>query len=200
MDFDWKKTLPFIGALATGGVPALVATAATAIGEALGTTVEPTPQGVEAAVRAATPEQLIALKSVDSNLKIRMRELDTEDKRIDSDNFKAQLADVMNARVHNANTYGILLLGYLINFTSYACLAGVLWGAFWLMGSSSELRIDPGIAAMLGGIIGAAVQWLMQNASQANSFFFGNSPGAIQATKDLSNATAAAVASSAKKA
>jgi predicted TIM-barrel enzyme len=47
------------------------------------------------------------------------------------------------------------------------------------------LGIDPGTAAMIGGIIGAAVQWIMQNASQANGFFFGSSPSSRKANEDL---------------
>ncbi len=193
MDFDWKKALPFIGALATGGVPALVVTAAAAIGEALGTTVDPTEAGVDAALRAATPEQLVALKAVDANLKIRLRELDTEDKKIDASVISTFISDIKDARAHNANTYGVLVMGFLINLSSYLVVGGVLWGCFWLLSNPKGLGIDPGIAAMLGGIVGAAVQWIMANASQANSFFFGSSPQSRQATTDLAQATTAAI-------
>lgn len=193
MDFDWKKTLPFIGALATGGVPALVGAAASAIGEALGTTVEATPEAIDKAVKGATPEQMIALTAANNQLKIRMRELDTEDKRIDAQTEVAYIDDVKDARKFNADTHGILILGYIINLTSYICIALVLWGCFNLMSAGDKLTIDPGTAAMLGGIIGAAVQWIMSNAAQANGFFFGSSPGSRTATTDLAKAVGGAV-------
>jgi len=184
MDFDWKKTLPYIAAAATGGVPALIATAATALTEALGVEVEPTKEGIDSALKGATPEQVLALKKVDNDLKIRFRELDTEDKKADIDLEKTYISDVGNARQFNSNTDGILYLGYLINVASYSLIMFVLYACFKMM-TGGNLAIDPGTAAMIGGIIGAAVQWIMQNASQANGFFFGSSPSSRKANEDL---------------
>lgn len=188
MDFDWKKTLPYIGAIATGNVPMLIAAATSAISEALGVPVPATQTGLEEAIKAATPEQLAAIKKVDAELKIRIAELQVESRKLDASVEIAYVEDVKSARQFNSNTHGILLLGYLINFASYACLFAVLFGCFWILGNSGRLAIDPGIAAMIGGVIGAAVQWLMQNASQANGFFFGSSPSSRQASTELSKA------------
>jgi small-conductance mechanosensitive channel len=184
LEFDWKKTLPYIASAVTGGVPALIATAATALTEALGVTVEPTKEGIDAALKGATPEQLLALKKVDNDLKIRFRELDSEDKKADIDLETTYVQDVSNARQFNSNTDGILYLGYLINLASYGLILFVLYACFSLM-TGGSLGIDPGTAAMIGGIIGAAVQWIMQNASQANGFFFGSSPSSRKANEDL---------------
>mgnify|MGYP000011041542 FL=1 len=79
MDFDWKKTLPFINAIATGNIPGLVIAAATAIGEATGHPVDPTPEGIDLAVKNATPEQLAAIRKIDADLKVRLRELDIDE-------------------------------------------------------------------------------------------------------------------------
>lgn len=181
---DWKKTLPFIGALATGGVPALVTAAASAIGDALGSQVDPTPEGIDSALKSATPDQMAVLKQIDADLKIKMRGFDVEEKRIAANTEEAYIKDVANARQHNANTYGILALGYLINFSSYVCIAGVLYGCFVVL-YGSKVSVDPGIAAMIGGVVGAVVQWIMSNAAQANAFFFGGSPTSRQVTNDL---------------
>lgn len=191
-DFDWKKVLPVIGAAVTGNVPGAILAAASAIGDALGIAVPATPQGIDNALQAATPEQVAALKTIDANLKIRFRELDTEDKKIDAASDAAVIADVQDARKFNSHTDGILILGYAINILSYLCIFGVLFGCFWVMGNSAKLAIDPGVAAMLGGVIGAAVQWLMSNAAQANAFFFGSSPGSRQVTTDLARAVGTA--------
>ena len=188
MSFDWKKTLPFIGAIATGGVPALVIAASAAISEALGVDVPATQEGIETVIKGATPEQLAAIRKVDADLKIRLEELQLEARKLNNSIELAYVADVGNARQFNANTHGILLLGYFINLASYLCLFGVLFGCFWVLNNSGTLEIDPGIAAMLGGVIGAAVQWLMQNASQANGFFFGSSPSSRQASAELAKA------------
>jgi L-lactate permease len=69
-----KKATPWIGAAATGNVPALVTMAAQAVGTALGTPVEPTSAAISAAVAGATPEQLLALKSADNELALKLRE------------------------------------------------------------------------------------------------------------------------------
>lgn len=187
MPLSWKDALPFLGAAATGGVPALVAAAASAISSALGTEVLPTKDGIDEALRKATPEQLVALKQVDASFKIRMRELDTEDRKIVAATEDSYIKDVSDARKFNSETHGVLLLGYFINIFSYLCIAGVLYGCFVLLGGSRP-NVDPGIAAMVGGIVGAAVQWIMGNAAQANGFFFGSSPSSRQTNSDLAKA------------
>jgi len=184
-DFDWKKALPFIASLATGGVPALVTTAAAAIADALGTEVAPTEEGVDIALKSATPEQMAALKKIDADLKVRLRELDIEDKRIDAGKEGAYIDDVKDARKFNANTHGILYLGYGINVLSYACVFAILYGCFEIVSGPAMREVDPGMAAMVGSVVGAVVQWLMSNAAQANGFFFGSSPGSRQAVTDL---------------
>lgn len=189
---DWKKLLPIVGAAVTGNVPGAIAAAASAISDVLGVDVAPTASSIDAALSAATPEQLVALRKVDAELKVRFRELDTEDKKTDAQIIIKHIEDVAHARQFNANTHGILLLGYLINSASYACIAGVLFGCFYVLAGGGKLQIDPGIAAMLGGIVGAAVQWLMANSSQANGFFFGSSPSSRQVANDMAKAVATA--------
>lgn len=189
---DWKKLLPIVGAAVTGNVPGAIAAAAAAISDVLGVDVAPTASSIDAALSAATPEQLVALRKVEAELKVRFRELDTEDKKTDAQIIIKHIEDVAHARQFNANTHGILLLGYLINFASYACIAGVLFGCFYVLSGSGKLQIDPGIAAMLGGIVGAAVQWLMANSAQSNSFFFGSSPSSRQVANDMAKAVATA--------
>lgn len=193
MDFDWKKALPFIGALATGGVPALVTAAAGALADALGTPVDPTAAGIDAAMKNATPEQLAALKQIDADLKTKMRAFDVQEKQIDATVEQAYITDVDSARHSHAQNMGVLRLGYFINVASYACIFGVLYGCFYVLSGAGKMAIDPGIAAMIGGVIGAAVQWLMSNAAQANGFFFGSSPGSRDLAAKLGNAVGGAV-------
>jgi hypothetical protein len=193
MDFDWKKTLPFIGALATGGVPALVAAAAGALGDALGTPVDPTPTGIDAAMKNATPEQLAALKQIDADLKTKMRAFDVQEKQIDATTEQAYITDVDSARHAHAQNMGVLRLGYFINAASYICILAVLYGCFMVLTNSGKMVIDPGIAAMVGGVLGAVVQWVISNSAQANGFFYGSSPGSRDLSAKLGSAVGNAV-------
>jgi hypothetical protein len=195
MDFDWKKTLPFIGALATGGVPALVAAAAGALGDALGTPVDPTQSGIDTAMKNATPEQMAALKQIDADLKTKMRAFDVQEKQIDAATEQAYITDVDSARHAHAQNMGVLRLGYFINAASYVCIFAVLYGCFTVLSNAGKITIDPGIAAMIGGVLGAVVQWLISNSSQANGFFFGSSPGSRDLSAKLGNAVGTAISS-----
>jgi hypothetical protein len=109
------------------------------------------------------------------------------------------ISDAEAARRAHAHNLGVLVLGYLINLFSYITVAGVLWGCFSIIGTRGKIDIDPGIAAMLGSVVGAVVQWLMSNAAQANGFFFGSSPGSRQLANDLGKALSSKVADPAAK-
>lgn len=190
---DWKATIksvaPTLGTILTaagGPVGALAGAGLNLVAAALG--VEPTEDAVAAAVQVGlTPEQRAALIDADTKIKLAVIDAGVKTHEIDAGTEKAYIGDVADARAHNANTVGILRLGYLINIASYACVACVLYGCFWLMGSG-QLKVDAGTAAMVGGLIGAALQWLLNNAAQANGFFFGSSPASRQAAVDLGKA------------
>ncbi|OXE35027.1 MAG: hypothetical protein CGW95_16385 [Phenylobacterium zucineum] len=187
MSFDWKTLLPVIGAAVTGNVPGAILAASTAISDVLGVKVDPTPSAIDTALKTATPEQVIALQKLEADLKIRFKEIEV-------DELKAQLADVQDARKFNANTHGILYLGYLINAASYACVFAILYGCFKVLTGGSMQGVDPGLAATVGTVVGAVVQWLMSNAAQANSFFYGSSPGSRQVATDLAKSVGDATA------
>lgn len=76
---DWQKMLstvaPWIGAAATGGVPALVGMAAVQVGNAFGTEVKATTDAIAQAIGGATQDQLLALKSADNAFAAKMQEL-----------------------------------------------------------------------------------------------------------------------------
>ena len=76
---DWKKVLgtvaPWIGAAATGGVPALIGMAAAQVSDAFGTDVQPTVDSLAKAITGATPDQMLALKQADNQFAAKMQEL-----------------------------------------------------------------------------------------------------------------------------
>lgn len=69
-----KKALPWIGAAATGNVPALVAMAASAVSGALGVDIPATTVAVTTAIAGATPEQLAVLRNAEYEFQLKMKE------------------------------------------------------------------------------------------------------------------------------
>lgn len=194
---DWKEGIKAIaptlgGLLATFGGPAGVLAGAglTAVANALG--VPDTPDAVSAAVQAGlTPDQRASLIAADLAHKQALIDAGIKSKEIDASVEKSYIADVADARAHNANTVGILRLGYIINVASYAMVAAVLFGCY-RMATGGKLDMDAGTAAMIGGIVGSALQWVISNSTQANGFFFGSSPASRQAAADLGRAASMA--------
>lgn len=194
-DFDWKKAVgtvaPALGVLLGGP---LAGGAVKVLADVLlgGSTGDPTVDDEKLGAllsNGMTPELQAQIIAAQNQVKLAVIEAGLEEKRLEQKATEAYLLDIANARGAHAGTVGILRLGYGINIASYSCVAMILIGCFLLMGGfRSSLSVDPGIAAMLGGIIGAVVQWLMQNASQANAFFFGSSPSSRQVASDLARA------------
>lgn len=67
------KVLPWIGAAATGNVPALVSMAAKTLGDAMGSEVKPTAEAIGQAIAGATPEQLQAARAADAEFALKMQ-------------------------------------------------------------------------------------------------------------------------------
>lgn len=191
-----KAIAPTLGGLLTafgGPAGALAGAALGAVASALG--VQNTPDAVAAAMQVGlTPEQKANLLAADMEYKKAVLQTGLEEKRIAADTEKSYIEDVADARAHNANTVGILRLGYMINACSYIVVLAVLIGCYRFV-TGGKLDIDAGAAAMVGGIVGAALQWVISNSAQANGFFFGSSPTA----RANSTALAASVSNTAAK-
>lgn len=181
---DWRdvvKTIaPTLGGLLTafgGPAGALAGAGLGAIATALG--VPNNESAVSAALQAGlTPEQRAQLAQADLDYKLALVNAGVEEKKIDADVEKTYVLDVANAREHNANTVGILYLGLGVNLASYLCVVFILYGLYSLVQAAKLDAIDPGTLVAIAGLLGGIVQWIMQNASQANGFFFGSSPTA----------------------
>lgn len=139
-----------------------------------------------------TPELQAKIMEAEKDVKLAMIQAGIREKEIALDQVKAEISDAQAARTAHAQNAGVMRLGYLINVASYLCIAAVLYGCFVLI-RGAEIKIEPGVAAVVGGIVGAAVQWVMQNAIQANGFFFGSSPGSRATAVELGRAAGEAV-------
>lgn len=70
-----RKALPWIGAAATGNIPALVNLAAQEVGKVTGKEITSDPNDIAAAVAGATPDQILQLKKLDQDFQVKMQEL-----------------------------------------------------------------------------------------------------------------------------
>lgn len=181
---DWIKSIaPTLGTALLGPFGGI---AATFLADKLGVP-EKTVKAVTEAIgnQSLTPDQLTQIKLAEQDFKKYL-----EDNKIKLEEL--YVSDVQNARQFNANTHGILYLGYGINFLSYICVFAILYGCFAVI-NGQKIGVDPGLAAMVGSVVGAVVQWLMSNAAQANAFFFGSSPSSRQHSSELAKAVGEAV-------
>ena len=181
---DWIKAVaPTLGTALLGPLGGI---AASFIADKIGVP-EKTVKAVTEAIsnQTLTPEQLTQIKQAEIDFKKYL-----EDNKIKLEEL--YVTDVQNARQFNANTHGILYLGYGINVLSYICVLAILYGCFSVV-NGVKVGIDPGLAAMVGSVVGAVVQWLMSNAAQANAFFFGSSPSSRQNSAELAKAVGDAV-------
>lgn len=146
-----------------------------------------------------TPELRARIVEAEQAFRTEALKAGIREREIAADVEKAYVADAANARQAHAGQSWVMRLAVFINVASYIAIGGVLYGCFRILGSSVELKVDPGTAAMVGSLIGAAVQWLLQNAGQANSFAFGSSPSSRALTEKLGAAVADATAGAAKR-
>lgn len=154
-----KTALPWIGAAATGNVPALVSLAATTVSNQLGKSVDATADSIATAVAGATPDQIIALRQADNDLKEKMQAMNFQSVE---DLEKIAADDRANARARQATLKdqipAILAIGITLGF--FGLLAAMLKLA---IPSSSEKIID-----IMVGSLGTA--WV-----SVVAYYFGSS-------------------------
>jgi len=132
--------------------------AANMVADALGC--EPTPKKIEAAVQAATPEQLAELKKIDKDFEVRMKELDV-------DLYALETADIQDARGKFSKDWTSRIMGI-------AVVGGFMGYIFLVTLQPPEQNSESLINLVLGYLGGLA--------SDVISFYFGASN-----TKDKDN-------------
>ncbi len=185
------KVLPFIGAAATGGVPALIGMAATAVSEVLGIPVEPTAQGVSAAFAGASPEQVVALRTRELEFQERMQAMGFADAKDLRDTALKEtqvfVADTSDARHVNAGDKKTFWLGVGILGIHGIVMILCLYGCYQLL-TGSVLIKDQSLVVAIAGFLGSIVGYVAANAQQVVAYFFGSSKG----SQDKTNAMATA--------
>lgn len=181
MDFSnlLLKVLPWIGAAATGNVPALISMAAREVGEALGVEVPANPQAIGQAVANATPEQLLAMKDRDLAFQERMRAMGfnyaTDMARLGVEEAKVYALDTQDARKTHGGTDRVFVLGIAVLVTFALLMGVVLYGSYEIM--TGTVRLDPNALAIVSTLIGTVIGYVAANAQQVVSYFFGSSKG-----------------------
>lgn len=194
MDFAsvLTKVLPWIGAAATGNVPALITMAAKEVGEVLGTDVQASPDAIGSAVANATPEQIVALRDRESTFKERMQAMgfqhEQELARLGLEEVKTYVGDTSNARTVNAGDRGVFWLGIAVLVIFALTMGASLYGSFLILTGGITIK-DVAVVAAVSGFVGSIVGYVAANAQQVIAYFFGSSKG----SQDKTNAMADAV-------
>lgn len=192
MDFSnlLTKVLPWIGAAATGNVPALITMAAKEVGEALGVEVPATAQGIGQAVASATTEQLLALKDRELAFQERMQAMGfahvADMARLAVEEARVYADDAKDARAHFAADEKVFVLGIAVLLTFAALMGVVLWGSYKLI--SGDSRLNANALAIVSTLIGTVVGYAAANAQQVVSYFFGSSKGSNEKGSQIGTA------------
>lgn len=155
---DWRKVLgtvaPWIGAAATGGVPALVGMAAAQISTAFGAEVKASVDGIAQAVTGASPEQMLALKEADQDFQIKMQQLNFQNLQALESFAVADRDSARKLQIATGSTVpAILAVAILLLFGS------VMWMVLTRQ-VPDQGNMRDAILMMLGGLSAAMTQVL----------------------------------------
>jgi hypothetical protein len=185
------KLLPWIGAAATGNVPALVAMAAKTVGDVIGVDVAPTAAAISKAVSGASSEQMAAMQTADNEFKLKMQALGFEHEeeiaKLALEETKTYVGDTQSARDKFSANQSIFKLGVIILVAFALTVALSMFGAYQLLSGGITIK-DVGIVAAVFSFLGTIVGYMAANAQQVVGFFFGSSKGSSDTRETLSTA------------
>lgn len=178
-----QKLLPWIGAAATGNVPALVALGADAVSKALGKPIEATPAAIAAAVAGATPAELQQLKLADDEVRLKAQALGfqhvEELRKLDIEEETLAVSDTKDARSNFSKDRGVFVVACIVLITSALIMIAVLGGVYYLLIGGMKIQ-DPGVVAVVFTLIGSVIGYVGSNAQQVMNYLFGSSKGSTQ--------------------
>ena len=159
MNFDWKKTIGTVAPLlATALGSPLAGLATKAIVDALGLPGTSTEDQIEAAVRSATPDQLLALRNANNTFQLEMRRLD-----VNLEDISAK--DRQSAReLAKTNIWPQAILSTIYTAGYFAML---------YMFMAGEVEVPPDLRTEFGMVLGVMTAAQIQ----IMNFWFGSSAG-----------------------
>mgnify|MGYP006970131617 FL=1 len=156
---DWKQIVssiaPILGTAIGGPVGGIAVKALT---EVFGLPSSASDKELDRALNDATPEQLAALKQVEADFKVQMKELDVDVTRI-----HASDRDSARKRQMTVKDKVPALLAVLTMTSFFGYIGGV---TFW----SHAVMADP-------GFLNLAIGWLGGTSSTVIAYYFGSSAG-----------------------
>jgi len=160
-----KKALPWIGAAATGNVPALVAMAASQLSQSFGTDIAPTADAIVKAVQGATPEQLLSMKQADNDFATKMQAMGFAHLEELQQVAATDRADARNREIKTGDSRTPQILAALV-------LVGWLTVQGYLLTHVIDASMRELIARVLGTLDSALTLVL--------SYYFGSSAGSAE--------------------
>lgn len=156
-DFDWKAVVRTVApgiATALGGP--LAGMAVKALGDAIGLD-SATEETVAAALKGATPEDLLKVKQAEQEFQVKMRSLDV-------DLVKIEAGNTDSARKMQSDTHSKVpgLLAGIITVGFFGILVGIMAGTLSTADNSELLILLGALAASWGAVV---------------NFYFGSSVG-----------------------
>ena len=168
---DWsgilKHAAPWIGAAATGNVPALITMSASALATAFGKDIKPTADAISAAIAGATPEQMLALKQADNDFAAKMQQMGFDNVQ-HLESIAAGDRDSARKREIATGDWTPRILAYLV-----ILLAGIGEGSLML---GYEPRVAPELIGRILGTLDAAVMLVL-------SYYFGTTASSSEKTR-----------------
>lgn len=186
------KIAPWIAAAAEGP-PGLIAMAAKTLGGVTGQSVEPTKDGITAAVaNVSDPQVILQIKQADNSLQAQMQQAgftNAKDMRLaDIQEQQIYVSDTADARHAAQGETRTFYLGVIILVVFTVLMGAVLWAAFAILVRGIDIK-DPGTVAVVFTLVGTIVGYVAALAQQVSNFNFGSSKGSA----DKSTAMASAV-------
>ena len=167
---DFMKVIGAVApTLATAMGGPLAGMAVTAIAGALGLPVDADKNDIAKAVAGASPEQLVALKKVDNDFAVRMKELD-----IDLEKIAASDRDSARRREAQVRDWMPRVLAFVV-------VAGFMATVFLVLLGYVDGMKDPLMATTTGTIIG----FVSAKCEQVVAYYFGSSSSSQQKTQML---------------
>jgi hypothetical protein len=193
MDFSnlLTKVLPWIGAAATGNVPALITMAAKEVGDVLGVDVKPDAASIGTAVANATPEQIMALKDREMTFQERMQSMGFQNSqemaKIGLQETQTYVADTADARSKYAGDKAVFWLGIAVLIIFAVTMGASLYGSYQILTGGITIK-DVAVVAAISGFVGTIVGYVAANAQQVIAYFFGSSKGSQDKTNAMADA------------
>lgn len=157
-----KKALPWIGAAASGNIPALVAMAASTLSDATGIKIDPNQDAISQAVSRATPEQMLLLKQADNDFALKMQALGINHHEELERMAASDRASAREREVKTGDSWTPRLLAALV-------VVGWLTVQYFLLTNVIDATMRELVARVLGTLDGALMLVL--------AYYFGSSAG-----------------------